>query len=206
MSRPLRVQNPSRLGFTLIETLACLVIVGLLAGGAALSLRGLSRNIQAEAWLQRVVHLDTTMRLRAEAQGRPWRLIVDLERQRLQATPGPDSSPYRSYVQSGGNSGGTLTLPVPPSLHVERLVVNPESVSGGTGDVASAPAEMGSGQVALTCSPLGLAPSYALILRDNDHRTVYLLVLASGQPRVINDEEAFDNLLASLGGTGHDAY
>ncbi|MEM8738833.1 MAG: prepilin-type N-terminal cleavage/methylation domain-containing protein [Planctomycetota bacterium] len=168
--------------FTLIEVAVCLLIFGLLTGTAALSLRGLQRNVDIDAWVERAVQLDHQTRRRAEQQGRPWRVVVDLTQQSLWAEPVEELIDFR---------GAQLRVPRGWTLR--------ETYTSGDQAAVTASTTATTRQVVLLCSTQGVMPTYALRL-SNEHKQHrgLLIVGGSGQQIELQDEQTIENLFAAL--------
>ena len=64
-------------GFSLIEVIAVLVVVGLVTAMASASLSGVTRAQRVEDAVERLRVLDARVRVLAEREHRPWRLRLD---------------------------------------------------------------------------------------------------------------------------------
>ena len=64
-------------GFSLIEVVAVLVVVGLVTAMASVSLSGVTRAQRVEDAAERLRVLDARVRVLAEREHRPWRLRLD---------------------------------------------------------------------------------------------------------------------------------
>ena len=71
------MSNPRHLAFTLIETAAVLVLVGLMASAATLSLRSAYRGSQMKDVVSRIQSLDESARRMARLSGKPGTLVID---------------------------------------------------------------------------------------------------------------------------------
>lgn len=185
-----------RHGFTLLELSVCLVVLGLLGGTAALSLRGVRRNVDLETWSERFVQLDQRVRQRAERQGRPWRLVVDLHDQAIWAEPiAPAPAPGKSGHRGIDSPPGS-TLAPPTGWTLAAVRTTEEPIVGTTR------------QAVVPCSTHGVSPTYAVQLRNSQDHSRWLLVAGgSGQWTPTDDDTTIDNLFATLRhAAGDDAH
>lgn len=167
-------------GFTLIEIAVCLVILGLLTGLAALSLRGVQRNVDMETWVERVAALDRQARDRAERQGQPWRLVLDVQQQRIWNESTDESGQDKSSTELGTPQGWELA-----AVQVHRGDAAREFVNGG--------------QDTVLCATHGVSPSYAIELRNEQGESFWLMVAGgSGQWTTTRNEQEIQDIFAAL--------
>ncbi|MEM9916318.1 MAG: prepilin-type N-terminal cleavage/methylation domain-containing protein [Planctomycetota bacterium] len=167
-------------GFTLIELAVCLIILGLLTGTAALSLRGLQHNMDLETWDEQIAQLDHLTRQRAEQQGKPWRMVFDLERQRVWAEP------QLSLETPSKN------LKVPRGWALDEVLTSDEQANYAYPRTTR--------QVTVTCSTQGVTSTYALRLSNSKtgHKHQVLVVGSSGQRIELNDEHSIEDIFTAL--------
>lgn len=90
-----------RAGFTFVEVIAVVTLLGLLAGATAWSLAGDARRAMHSEVIDRIRHADHMARLTAQRTGEPQLLRFDLNQQRIEqlsdreAHRGSGSHPYR---------------------------------------------------------------------------------------------------------------
>lgn len=180
-----------RRGFTLIEIMAVVVLIGLLAGATAWSLAGQAQHTNHAEALDRLIHADTTARLASRRLG-PARLELNLDTQTLRLlTPDPD--PAKKTL----SAGSPIRLPANHRLASIRYTPEP-----------NAPAiEQRTGIVRLTYTN-GRTQTHALQIlgppvADPDRRqasdkplTTWLLIPGlTGHAATYDDSEPIDNLL-----------
>lgn len=129
-------------GFSLVEVVAVVVLMGLLATVVAVSLGDLRRQARLEEMIERVQLMDAAMRAHARRFNAPQRLVVDLDAGELR----------REAAADGEALGRSLRLPGPVHLTALRT-------AGGRFTERS---------VAVPCSGQGRTPSYALTLAGPD--------------------------------------
>ena len=158
-------------GFTMIEILAVMVLLGLAAGVVAVNIRGPMRRASLEEVVGRIVDFDGQTRAIARRQGRPLRLRVDLYAGRL----------ARTDAESGEELGAPAV--VPGGWRIEKLRVRDEQI--------------GSGTATLSGSRRGLSPSYALLLVGPHGERRWLLCAGlSGHFTQCESYEEIENILA----------
>jgi len=190
----------NRSGFTLIEIAACLVILGLLTGAAALSLRSIKHNVDLDTWVERFAQLDRQTRQRAQDQGRPWRIVIDLQQNRLWSEPS-ESNPHgipRSTRSTRNTSTTRTTLLLPRSWALTEARTDNEQA-----DLSSSAPR----QVVVTISSQGVSPTYAIGLTHTTLPSSLSLLVAggSGQPLRISDVQQIKDIFASLRAARDDA-
>lgn len=194
--------------FTLIEVMAVVVLLGLLAGAVAWSMaEDLSRDAKHAA-LQAIVGEDEMVRLAARSSGRPCVLRLDIDNQRIsRATMG--QADQREQAHSIALRGDWRMS--------EVILLRPDT----SAQAAVSPVRrqtMRSGAAEIRLSPVGLSPTYIVRLdRQSEatnrrasspgHHARQWLVVAgmTGGSRVIHEQQEIDNLLATLTRNGTDA-
>jgi prepilin-type N-terminal cleavage/methylation domain-containing protein len=184
-----------RRGFTLIEVMVVVVIMGLIAAGAVWSMAGNARErAQADA-LEVVDYVDQMARAAALSLGRGCVLRFDLDRQRV------------VRLRADGEVDGVSTG-LGGAYRVDRVLV-----ASGTGDGATVADESmrvvdaGSGAVDVAFSSSGRSATYALrfVADGSDKGRWLVLAGVTGQATVIDGESEIDNLFSMLAGQGPDA-
>ena len=183
-------------GFSLIEVAAVMLIVGLLAGTAALSLRGVGLNVDLEGWVEQAATLDRRARERAQRDGVPRGVVVDLEAQTMWVE--------RAGVMQRQDEEAASNKLLPPKgwRYVDAGHLD--------GDLASLSNETknfrGRGQVSFTVASDGFGDSYAVELRDRaDRLRGWLVAGGSGQTTMYDDERLWRETLQTLVAAGDDA-
>jgi len=143
-----------RAGFTLLEPLAVITLLGLVAGATAWSLASTARAAGERAAIEGLHHADALARLSSRRWGRPTVLVFDLERQEVIRRDG-----------DGGGDRHAERWPLPAQVRIERVVrLVGDRVPGYT-PAGSREGVSRSGRVEVAVSGAGRSMSYALILR-----------------------------------------
>ncbi len=169
----------ARRGFTLVEVLAVVVLLGLLAGATAWSLAENARRSSLEHIVGRIAHVDRTTRIAAERFGEVQTLRFDLDRGRLQrVAPG-----------NAGEARGSHVSSIPAPFRIAELLL-PQT--GGRAERFDA------GAVEIACSSGGRSKSYAARV-DSPEESVWLVFSGlTGQMILIEHESDVDDIFALL--------
>jgi prepilin-type N-terminal cleavage/methylation domain-containing protein len=188
-------------GFTLIEIVAVVVLLGLLAGAAGwLMLNDARQSSEIEA-RNRIVHADRMARLAARRLGSECVLRYDLERDRL-----------RRYVPAQGEHGNAdFKVQLPRGCRIDRIVL-PQRFIGRK----FVGANVVSGSVEIPYSTTGRSMSYAVRLattgrvaedargREAGEQVWLVFSGLTGQMTIHHDEQEINNLFAMLARTDAD--
>lgn len=151
--------------FTLVEVLAALVVLALLAGAVTARLGSLLRRSTLDRAESAAMELDRLARTTARSGGQHLQIVFDLDGGR--AGYGP---------LEADQEGGVVT-----------------SVSLGVERVRRASGEFTGGQVEIPCSSAGLTETYAVRLAGGDSSGRWLLLAGlSGMVEVFDDSEQFE--------------
>lgn len=169
--------------FTLVEMMVVLLIMAILSAGVCLSLAGPERQARVEDIVGQIQHYDAMARTQARQSNRPLRLVVNISRNRIDCLPfegEPISQP----------------LALPDHIRIKRILLQDRQVLSGTGEVA------------LTCSTLGVTPSYGLTLEEaaGGRHVIFFLGLTGQMLRVderFQSDEVFKQLAHPAGGNAH---
>lgn len=158
-------------GFTLLELVAVLMVMAILAGAVALSVRGHVSNAQLEAFLTRLEAFDARARSQARRQGQRLALRFDASDQRVSlAAAAADEDEAPAFAVSRG---------------VELAQVRTARQAADYGVLET------------SVSPFGQSETYALCLQASSGRRVWLVVLgASGQCLRLDEEEEVEQILS----------
>jgi prepilin-type N-terminal cleavage/methylation domain-containing protein len=168
----------NRRAFSLVELTVVLLILAIMAGAVAVSARGPLRKVGIERTVDEIIAFDRLTRQYARQQDRAIRLLVDLSAGELR----------RTDEEGRGELGEPLRLASGYSVARLRLAGQ---------DIAS-------GQVAISCSALGLTPTYAVLLEGAGGRRQWVLVAGlSGQIVGTGDDKETENILAMLEARPH---
>ena len=168
-----------RAAFTLIEIIAVVAVIGLLAGATALSLGDSAGRARRADAVSTIAHADRMARLAGERLGRPCVLHYDLDDQRIvRELPG------------AGVMAASHPIALGRDVWIDRLVT--------AGSVNRPPRTHESGDVAVAVSTAGRSETYAVRLAFDDGQTWLVFAGLTGQMTVIEHDEQVDNLVRLL--------
>ena len=164
-------QLAQRDAFTLFELIAVLVVLAILAGTVALSVRGHVANAKLESFLDRLETFDGQVRREAKRRGGLATLLYDLHDKRIyQDMPGAPAGWGRDFA-------------IPTGVEIEQIMTRSQRSDDGL--------------LRIAVSPLGQTDTYALRLRASSGRKVWLVVLgASGQCLEFDRESDVEEMLS----------
>lgn len=178
MSPASRVR-PGRTGFTLIELIAVLVLVGLISATAMLRFSSSTRRATFEWSLDRVVAADQVMRTHATSTGQAGRLRFEIGRGRLERIVGPKAVIF-SVVDLGERQRITRFLAA--QRHVET------------------------GTVEVPYDPEGHSETFALEIEGPADQSAWILFAGlTGQTRRFGDRRDVERILELIRPAGPDA-
>ena len=197
----------ARRAFTLIEVMAVVALIGLLAAATAWSLAGDAQRATRADVLDRLIHADASARLAAQRLG-PSTLNIDLDTQQLWVvSPGSGADEPQA--------GHRLKLPRGHRIEHVFILAAPKPTSN------KPPRErvvVDRGVVEIPVSPEGLSRTYAIEwtgpapedtnsnARRSGLQTTWLVFAGmTGQVTQHDDEQAIDKLFAALARTRVDA-
>ena len=163
-------------GFSLIELAACLVIIGMLAGAASLSLRGVSEQMSLSDAGEQLQQFDELWRQHAIRHGQASQLVIDLAQQSL----------YCQTIRAGDGDAAQRQLRLPGTLKLVEVKLADEPA------IRTA--------VAITCTAKGIGPTYAVAIehRRTSERKWFIVAGLTGQVTQAEDEEQVDAVLSAL--------
>jgi prepilin-type N-terminal cleavage/methylation domain-containing protein len=169
-----------RSAFTLLEVMAVVALLGLLAGAVAWSLAGAARRGARADAVGQIAHADRRARLAARRLGKPCVLRFDLKHQRVR----------RLDEGQGGRREEAHALRLSKGYRIDRIVIPSRS---GTKTVAC-------GLLDVAYAPGGRSISYAVRLVRVDSAEAVWLVLCGLTGQVVrhHDESEVYNLFAAL--------
>lgn len=184
-----------RRAFTLIELLAVVVLLGLLAGATAWSMTGELRRANQEDVVGELRYLDQSARLGAIRRGHRCALIFDFGQQQV-----------RRIIDPGGNDEEIAgRYAIPQGLEIDRLLVA-ELVDGrGERDQRTEPRTVSGGTATIAFGQGGRGTSYAARLSNKDGSTWLVFAGLTGQMTRVNDGGTVDKLFSTLRRGGADA-
>ena len=166
-------------GFTLVELLAVLVIASIIAAAVVLRLAGPMRSAQMRGVLGEIAAFDRLTRTEAVENDRAMTLVIDL-----------DAGAFRRRGP-GGDERGVAPLSLPSGFRIARAWLPDRELSVG--------------RAAVTCSRLGLTPSYAVLIEGpgREYRCVLVCGL-TGEVVEVKDEKEIREVLGETA-RRHDA-
>lgn len=157
--------------FTLIESLVAIVLLGIISTAAALTFRSSLQSASNTDAIDQIKYLDSSARQRAQRFNQPVELIFDLTNSSL------------SRREGSKRNDESFTASLPRGFSIDQINISGRSTFNG--------------QISLTCSPVGLTPSYAIHLIGPNFDQWLLFAGLSGQLTLIKDEETVQDILAS---------
>jgi type II secretory pathway pseudopilin PulG len=157
----------------MIELTAVLLILAVGAAAVVLHVEGPARRARMEDVVGQFRQFDRLARSYARRQDRALRLVVDLAAGQIRRT------------DERGTEEPFPPLALPDGYGIARLLVRQQSAT--------------SGSVSITCSRLGLTPSYAVLLTGPAGQQKWIVVAGlTGQNQEMGTEEAVKNILATM--------
>ena len=130
-----------RRGFTLVEIAAVVVIVGLLASAATVSVVRMSRTVSLEESLRSIIDFDMAARLLSERDGESVSLKIDSRR--------------RVIVRTSAAGERRLTLPGEIELRPARMSPNTVTLRDGIGETYAVHVRADEGEATLLFAGVG---------------------------------------------------
>ena len=153
--------------FTLIETAAVLVLVGLMASAGALSLRSAYRGSQMEDVINRVKAIDHSARNLTQTSGLPGVIQIDRTKGSIK------------FIQDNQTHAGLLPVVLPNGFKIVEIKI-------ATTDSPAA-------HIQIPCSALGQTPTYTLAIAGPKEQTRLLVFTGlTGQATELEDDASFD--------------
>lgn len=163
-------------GFTLIELTACLIIVGLLATAAAVSLGGVRQLHEMEDVVDQLALIDRLTREHAERFDEAETLLFDLEAGQVQRLDG----------EGRVDADRAAAWPLPAGFVFRGVRVQSEDWS--------------TRQVSVAFSAMGTSPTYAIhLVRPSTSTETWLIFTgASGQVERVESQEVVDAIFDAI--------
>lgn len=168
--------------FTLIEVMAAIVIVALLAGLAGLSLRGVLRSAESDQATRQLLAYDAQTRQRAARFDRPIQLSIREDRIEQEPMESPGATETRNLPTMSGTPGL-----LPTGHQIDRVV---------TADGSDTRAEV----VVTASAGTARSRSYGLRLVDGEREQQQWVIVCgpTGMGTVVDDDRQAQNILAIL--------
>jgi prepilin-type N-terminal cleavage/methylation domain-containing protein len=185
--------------FTLIEIMAVLALMGLLATATAWSLAEDARRSTRAGVVGQIIHADRMTRIAAQSLGKPCVLRFDLDEQRV----------WRTAAADGQGSAAAHALRIPDGYRIDRIMTSSSPASPGDAGSAAAAGVCDGGIVDIAYSTGGRSASYALrLVSDGADGAKSWLVFSglTGQAVQDQNEDQVDNLFAMLATGRPDAH
>lgn len=161
-----------RRAFSLIEITVVILVLAVIAGAVTLRMAASVQRARMDDVIGRIEQFDRLARVHTREHDRPLRLVVDMTAGTFQRT------------DARGSDEPCPPLVLPDGYRIARLLVKAHAAT--------------SGSVSITCSRLGLTPSYALGIEGPAGQRKWLLVTGlSGRFVECESEEKTRNILAA---------
>lgn len=157
-------------GFTLIEVMIVLALMGILTAVVGVSLAGVKDRAELDDWVNRIASIDADMRRHAATFAKAQGLLINVQGSRLSRVIDKQNKPLAS----------PLVMP-----HTMRLTHVLTAVRRETG-----------GELLMPCSSEGRTRSYALRIEDHKGSSRWLLVVGlSGQTSIYDASEVDERFI-----------
>ncbi len=183
--------------FTLIEVMAVVALLGLLAGATVWLMADDARRASRAEAVARLAHADRTTRLAAQRLGRPCVLRCDLAAQRLR----------RVADTAEGEEAVAHAVELPVGYRIARITLPSAPGRSPRARGTEIGHDVESGTVDIPYSTAGRSPSYAVRIdfegdpsrRPHEGPGGWLVVAGlTGQVMVVSNEKEVDNLFRTL--------
>lgn len=172
-------------GFTLIEVMAVVLLLGLLAGSTIWLMTRQARRSQADLAVIEITGADRDARLAARRTRPQCLLRIDLNRQEV----------YRVRRDAAGRETRSHRVSPPAGIRIARVLVAEAETAGAS---ASARRGVSNGVVEIPFSPAGRSPTYAVALESEQTRTWLVVSGLTGQTSLEENDKNVENLFATL--------
>jgi prepilin-type N-terminal cleavage/methylation domain-containing protein len=165
-------------GFTLIEVMAAVIVMGLLTGMVVLAFAGPVNRARMVEAVEQVTYLDSSSRQYARRTGRAVEIRMDLGEGVLE--------------RRAGSLGVVFRTSVPAPVRIEAV------------RTANARREE-SGEIVVPVSGLGVSRTYAVKLVGPEGQRWVVVAGLSGEVRVLTDDAQVDSIFAAVSAARRDA-
>jgi len=179
--------KPTRDAFSLVELIAVLVIVSLVAASVSLRLSGPVRRAAMDDLAGRLAAFDRRARVSARRHDRDMQMAFDLSRGEVS---------WAAVGDAGGTSHtarGASPVAMPRGCRLAALVV--------AGGASAAGRKTTVGRAVVRVSRRGLSPTYAVCIETQRGERTWLLAAGlTGEVTRIDDDAQVREVFAALGG------
>jgi prepilin-type N-terminal cleavage/methylation domain-containing protein len=165
----------SRRGFSLIELMAVLLIMGIMAGAVALRIQNPLRKARMADVTGSLEQLDRSTRHAARQQRRAMRIVFDR------------STGTIARTDDQGHPAGSGDVVLPAGYEIEHLLVVGQDITTGVAVVR--------------CTAMGVTPTYAMLLNAGGRRQWIVVAGLTGQFVQAQDERDARQTVAVTGRT-----
>ena len=182
-------------GFTLIEVMAVVLLMGVVAGVGAWALVDEAQRSLGDKAIGQIIHADGMARLAGRRLGKVNVLRFDFDKQELSRVTFHDE--LRESV--------THSLKMPSGHRIDRIII-PQISYLANASQNNTFSEMDSGVLEIAYSTEGRSVSYAVKLVSKDCQGWLIFAGLTGQVTLNNDESKIENLFARLTTGRSDTY
>lgn len=184
-----------RRGFTLMELLAVVAVLGLIAGATAWSMADQVRQGSMADLIAKFRHVDEFARHAARRIEGDWTLNIDVSEQSM----------WRQRQHDGSTERGPV-FKLPGEFAIGSILVASGGQSGGSDSARTRYREHSGGRVELKVDRNGSTASYAVELKGPENQRRWLLIAGlSGQLIEYDNDQPIKDIFAALRGGGPDA-
>jgi prepilin-type N-terminal cleavage/methylation domain-containing protein len=178
-----------RYGFTLLEMLVVILITGLLASAATLTLLHSSESSTLNDALRRIEYVDSVTRHAARREGNRYMIVVDLDHglittRKLESETSDHGTEHTASDGFEDTTGDWVQrLRLPAGIHIDRMwVIDPALTAQDSSSNTQSENAHEEGVVSVSCSENGYTPTYGLELSGpNDQRRCMVMAGLTGQ-------------------------
>jgi prepilin-type N-terminal cleavage/methylation domain-containing protein len=164
-------------GFTLIEMMVAVIVMGVLTGMVVLSFAGPVNRARLVEAVEQVTYLDASARQFARRTGRAVEIRIDLGEGALERREGSRGVTFRT------------TVPATVRIEVVRTVLRRAE----------------SGEIVMPVSAQGVSLTYAVKLAGTQGARWIVVAGLSGEVRTLTDDAQVDSIFAAITGSRRDA-
>lgn len=184
--------------FTLMEVMAVVALLGLLAGATAWSLAGEARRQTREEIIAQIVQTDLHCRVAATRTGQSHDLVFDLDEQAI----------WRRGPEQSETENGSHRMKIAGDYRIDRVLTSDVAHGSSPSNGGDLFVRIDAGELAITCGPAGCTTSYALrIVHEPTGESTWLLVAGlTGQTILIQNESEIEDIFTHLATGRTDAH